>query len=327
MFVAWPVTDAARRRLDGREARRRVVVGDHEQARGDREADQRAEVDLRPARARAAAADPAQVVHHPRRHRQEEQRGEHAGQDQALIERALDVAGGRLDREGADDRRDDRHAAEHQRDRARPRPGCPAAEGEDAEQHHGDGRDRVGLEQVGGHAGAVADVVAHVVGDHRRVARIVLRDAGLDLADDVGADVGALGEDAAAEAGEDGDQRAAEAEADERVDGVLLVDVEEEREHAVVAGDAEQREAGDEHAGDRAAAEGDVERRADPAARRLGDAGVGPHGHVHADEAGGRPRPARRSGSRSPPRCSAAGSGRRRARRRRCRSSVYWRRR
>ena len=55
---------------------------------------------------------------------------------------------------------------------------------------------------------------------------------------------------------------------------------------AVVAGDAEQGEAGDEHAGDGAAAEGDVERRADAAARGLGDAGVRADGHVHADEAG-----------------------------------------
>ncbi len=45
---------------------------------------------------------------------------------------------------------------------------------------------------------------------------------GLDLADEVGADVGGLGEDAAAQTGEDRDQRAAEAEADERVDGLLL---------------------------------------------------------------------------------------------------------
>ena len=52
-------------------------------------------------------------------------------------------------------------------------------------------RDGVGLEQVGGHAGAVADVVADVVGDHGRVARVVLGDARLDLADEVGADVGA----------------------------------------------------------------------------------------------------------------------------------------
>ena len=85
-------------------------------------------------------------------------------------------------------------------------------------------RHRVGLEQVRRHAGAVADVVADVVGDHGRVARVVLGDAGLDLADQVGADVGALGEDAAAEAREDRDQRAAEGEADQRVQRRLIAD-------------------------------------------------------------------------------------------------------
>ena len=89
----------------------------------------------------------------------------------------------------------------------------------DRRQHHGgDHRDRVGLEQVGRHAGAVADVVADVVGDGGGVARIVLGDAGFDLADQIAADVGALGEDAAAETGEDRDQRGAEAERDQRVD-------------------------------------------------------------------------------------------------------------
>ncbi len=86
------------------------------------------------------------------------------------------------------------------------------------EDHRRDDRHRIGLEQVGGHAGAVADIVADVVGDRRRVARIVLGDAGLDLADEVAADVGALGEDAAAETGEDRDQRGAEAEGHQRVD-------------------------------------------------------------------------------------------------------------
>jgi len=71
--------------------------------------------------------------------------------------------------------------------------------------------------QVRGHAGAVADVVADVVGDHGRVARVVFRNACLDLADEVGADVRAFGEDAAAESREDGDQRCAEREADHRV--------------------------------------------------------------------------------------------------------------
>ena len=134
--------------------------------------------------------------------------------------------------------------------------------------------------------GAVADVVADVVGDRRRVARVVLGDAGLDLADEVGADVGRLREDAAAEPGEHRDQRAAEAEPDQRVDGRLRAVVEERRQRAVVAGDADQRQPDDQQAGDRAAAEGDPQRRRDAAAGGLGDARVGAHRHVHADVAG-----------------------------------------
>ena len=74
-----------------------------------------------------------------------------------------------------------------------------------------DGAD-VGLEQVGTHAGHVADVVAHVVGDGGRVERVVLGDPGLDLAHEVGADVGGLGVDAAAHAGEERDGRGAQRE-------------------------------------------------------------------------------------------------------------------
>ena len=62
--------------------------------------------------------------------------------------------------------------------------------------------------------------------------------------------------------------------------------VEERREDAVVRRDAEQRQADDEHAGDGAAAERGLQRRRDAAAGGLGDAGVGPHRDVHADEAG-----------------------------------------
>ena len=97
-------------------------------------------------------------------------------------------------------------------------------EGRVAEDERGDDHDLVGLEQVGRHAGAVADVVADVVGDRGGVAGVVLGDAGLDLADEVGADVGGLGEDAAADTHEQRDQRAAEAEADEHGGGGVLED-------------------------------------------------------------------------------------------------------
>ena len=73
------------------------------------------------------------------------------------------------------------------------------------------------------------------------VARIVLGDAGFDLADQVGADIGALGEDAAAESGEDRDQRTAESEANQRL--AALCRPASFRSGSVVAGDAQQAEA------------------------------------------------------------------------------------
>ncbi len=97
---------------------------------------------------------------------------------------------------------------------------CRGGVGEDeiAKQHRRDRGNGVGLEQVGRHAGAVADVVADVVRDDGGVTRIVLGDAGLDLADEVSADIGRLGVDATTDSGEDRDQRATKAESDQRVD-------------------------------------------------------------------------------------------------------------
>ena len=161
---------------------------------------------------------------------------------------------------------------------------------EDRGQHHRrhDGH-RVSLEQVGGHAGAIADVVADIVGDGRRIAGIVLGNAGLDLADEIGADVRALGEDAAAKPGEDRNQRGAEAERDQRVDRLSVGDAMAKNagENAEVASDAEKRETGDEQAGHGARAEGDVETAGERFRRRLRGADVGAHRDIHADKAGG----------------------------------------
>ena len=144
--------------------------------------------------------------------------GERAGGEEARLIglRALVSPSLALHGEHAGDRGDDADGAGGEREHeAERRVGADRVERGDAEDDRGDEGDLVALEQVGGHAGAVADVVADVVGDRRRVARVVLGDAGLDLADEVGADVGGLGEDAAADAQEQGEQRAAEAEADE----------------------------------------------------------------------------------------------------------------
>jgi len=52
-----------------------------------------------------------------------------------------------------------------------------------------DGTD-VGLENVGAHAGHITDIVAYIVGDGGGIAGIVLRNALLDLAHQIGPDIG-----------------------------------------------------------------------------------------------------------------------------------------
>ena len=90
----------------------------------------------------------------------------------------------------------------------------------DGERGRGDERANVRLEEIGAHAGDVTDVVTDVVGDDGGVVRVVLVDAGLDLADQVGADVGGLGVDATGHAREERDGGGAEAEAGQALHGL-----------------------------------------------------------------------------------------------------------
>ena len=206
--------------------------------------------------------------------------GEHRGDDRRDVEAPVDGAEGVLARPGlgdvdaeqGGDRTDGRD--DQREDQA------VLAEGDRAEDQRGDQRHGVRLEQVGGHAGAVADVVTDVVGDRGGVARVVLGDAGLDLADQVGADVGGLGEDAAADAHEHGEQGGAEAEALEHLGGVALVEQHDDR-------GAEQAQAHGGHADRAAGAEGDLHAGVAavlPAGRR-GDADVGLGRQAHAQVA------------------------------------------
>ena len=150
----------------------------------------------------------------------------------------------------------------------------------------------------------------------------------LDLADQVGADVGGLGEDAAADTHEHGQQRGAEAEALEHLGRLALVDQHHERR-------AEQAQADGEHAGHAAGPEGDAHRLLLAGVpRRRRDAHVAADGQPHAEVAGrggehradqeeqgapdplggGRRRAAGRAGRRPGRRrrsgCGTAGSGR-----------------
>ncbi len=186
-----------------------------------------------------------------------------AGDDQALVERAHDVVAlAEADEEGADDRGEDAGAADGERQHHHLAEQVGVVAEEDGGQNHsGDRGHRIGFEQVGGHAGAVADVVAHVVGDGGRIAGIVFRDTGFNLADHVAADVRTLGEDAAAKTGEDRDQRRAEAERHQGVDDGAVGGrhAQDAGQDVVVARHAQKRAAGHEHAGHGAGAEGHLQ--------------------------------------------------------------------
>ncbi len=158
----------------------------------------------------------------------------------------------------------------------------------DAEDHRADVLGRGGLEQVGATAGAVADVVPDEVGDHARVAGVVLRDALLDLADEVGAHVGGLRVDPAAELGEEGDEGGTEAEADDEEwrfgDRDLTDEGRVEREDAP---HAQEGQGDHEEARHRASAHGDLDGFDQaPSGRRRGPH-VRPDGDEHADDARG----------------------------------------
>ena len=155
----------------------------------------------------------------------------------------------------------------------------------DAQDHRPDVLGGGRLEQVGAAAGAVADVVTDQVGDHARVARVILGDALLDLADQVRPDVGGLRVDPAAELGEEGHERGAEAVADDQEGRLLgVVEATEGDEHDV---DAQQRQGDHEEARDRPAAHRDLDRLDQAAPGGSGRPDVRLDADEHADDPGG----------------------------------------
>ena len=194
---------------------------------------------------------------------------------------------------------DDGYGAEHQREQH----GALAHVDHDetAQQHGRDQRNGIGFEQIGGHARAVADIVADVVGNDGGIARIVLGNAGFDFTDQIRTDIRALGENAAAQAREYGDQRAAEGETDQRAQRRFGV-ARQVQHGEVIPGHPQQSQTDDQHAGDGAAAERDFEGGVDAVMGGLSGAHVRAHGDEHADVAGesGQKRADRKAAGRGP---------------------------
>ena len=228
-----------------------------------------------------------------------------AGNDQAAVQRTHDVfAVGGFDEKCANDRGDDGEAAEHQRIHHRALYDFRFRQHQCGEHHGRDDRDRIGFEQVSRHAGAVADVVADVVSDHCRVTRVIFGNSGFDFTHQIGTDVGTLGENAAAQTREDRNQRGTEGQTDQRFDDIAhfgavsrIVGQIPEEQHG-----AEQAQSHHQHAGDGAAAEGDIQRGVDTLAGGFGGTHIGAHRHVHADVTG----EARQDGADGESRCRGA---------------------
>ncbi len=279
-----------RNRDHGPLARAGIIFGDDNDQAGHDEADEAADEEMQPVHGHVVRrADVAEADGEIGRDRKARDRQD-AGRDETLIERAHDRIGrAELDEICAGDRghdagRADRQRIEHRRGEHR------LTGEEDRGEHHGrDHGHRIGLEKIGRHAGAIADIVADIVGDGRGIARIVFRDSRFDLADEIGADIRAFGENAAAETGEDRNQRGAETERDKRINRFAAVGIMMQRagENEIIGSDANQSEAGDEHARDRARLEGNVEARGQGLGRGLRRADIGANRHIHADEAGG----------------------------------------
>ena len=159
--------------------------------------------------------------------------------------------------------------------------------GEVADEDAADQADGVSFEDIGRHPGAVADVIADVVRDGGGVARIIFLEVLLDFSDQIRADVGGLGVNAAAEAGEDADQGTAKGEADQGVDGGRAVVTGELEDQQVETADREQTERDDQQTGDRAAVECDPQGRVGTDRCGLGGADVRPDRDHHADVASG----------------------------------------
>ena len=135
-------------------------------------------------------------------HKPEGNGGDHARDNQAAVESRHDLlTRDVVHKERADDACDDGNGPENE--------GVfhethgVARCGERTDHHRRDKGHRVRFKKVSGHTGAVTDVVAHVIGDHGGVTRVVFGNAGFHLAHKVSADVGALREDAAAKTRKD----------------------------------------------------------------------------------------------------------------------------
>ena len=150
------------------------------------------------------------------------------------------------------------------------------------------GRDdgaNIALIQVRTHTGHIAHVVTYVIGDNSGVAGIVLGNTGLNLAHQIGAHIGRLGEDAAAHAGKQRHGAGAHAEGQHGAGDVGGLQLKHEAQKHEPHADIQQAEAdnGESHNG--AGGESHAEAAVQAVAAGVGGAAVGLGGDTHTDKA------------------------------------------
>ena len=149
-------------------------------------------------------------------------------------------------------------------------------EDDDAQHHRGGNCRNIGFIQVGAHAGHITDIVANIIGDNRRVARVVLGNALLHFAHQVSTDIRALGEDATARPQEQSYRRSTEGKS--QPDMAVVPDKGDD-------GKAEQSQADDAEAHHRTAGEGDFQSPGPAPDGGIGRPGIGQGSDVHSQPA------------------------------------------
>ena len=157
-------------------------------------------------------------------------------------------------------------------------------DGEVGHEDTADEADGVGFKDIGGHAGAIADVISDVIGDGGGIPRVIFFELGFEFADKVGTDIGGFGVDAPAQTSEDADERGPESESGEAVDGGTKAEPAGSDE--VEGADGEEGEGDDEEAGDGAPIEGVAQGGGPADGGGLGGADVGHDGDSHPCESG-----------------------------------------
>ncbi len=201
------------------------------------------------------------------------------------------------DKKRSHDRSDDTNAADDQGVHHHLRLQHGIAKRHSSKQQSGDDGDHIGFKQIRRHARAIADIVADVIGNNRRISWVIFRDPGFDLADQIRADIGALGENAAAQTREDRNQRRAKAKPNQSVQDQTLAGIVGWIVHAhprddigqikIISSDAQKPKAHDQKPGHSARTESDIQGWLQTGFRRLCRADIGAHRNMHADESGG----------------------------------------